>query len=102
MAATPWLLCSALKIKICFSIIRISHNPVEGGWGPLNKSSRPAHPSQILNRLDLAKLLMPKTLFLAVFTHFPCTKFRKWPPSNFGKMDADQDAKMAKYSVFWP
>ena len=36
---TPWLLWSALKIEVCFSIIKISHNPVEGGWGLLKKSS---------------------------------------------------------------
>ena len=43
VAATPWLLWRALKIEVCFSTMKISHNPVEGGWGPLKKSlSRPS------------------------------------------------------------
>ena len=47
MAATPWLLCSALKIELCFSIMQISNNPVKGGWGSVKRSSsRPTtHPS---------------------------------------------------------
>ena len=31
VAATPWLLWSALKIEVCFSILKINHYPVEGG-----------------------------------------------------------------------
>ena len=39
MAATPWLPWSALKIEVCFSIMQISNNPVEGGWESLKRSS---------------------------------------------------------------
>ena len=39
VAATPGLLWIVLKIEICFSIIKISNNPVEGGWGSLKRSS---------------------------------------------------------------
>ena len=47
MAATPWLPWSALKIEVCFLIMQISNNPVEGGWGSVKRSSsRPTtHPS---------------------------------------------------------
>ena len=40
VAATPWLIRSALEIEVFFQIMKISHNPMEGGWGCLNKFVR--------------------------------------------------------------
>ena len=42
VAATPRLLWIALKIEICFSIMKISQTPASDGWGSLKRSlSRP-------------------------------------------------------------
>ena len=65
MAATPWLLCSALKIELWFSIMQISNNPVQGGWGSVKRSSSRPNVHSLLSLLLLTLLSFSSLLLLS-------------------------------------
>ena len=74
MAATPWLPWSALKIEICFSIMKISNNPVEGGcWSLKRSSSRPNERVLISN--PVLSLETREGLFFFLDYEHPTTAF---------------------------
>ena len=73
VAGTPWLPWSALKIEVCFLIMQISNNPVEGGWASLKRSSsRP-------NLYVIDEIRFFSYLFLR-FSYFPPSFFplKQW------------------------
>ena len=74
MAATPWLPWSALKIEVCFSIMKISHNPVEEGWGRLEKSS--ARPTYIF--YDIFQVIIPDIRIFGYPDYFQADFFVSW------------------------
>ena len=60
--------------KICFSIMKISHNPVEEGWGRLEKSS--ARPTSIF--YDIFQVIIPDIQIFGYPDYFQADFFVSW------------------------
>ena len=101
MAATPWLLWSAQKIWVCFSIMQISNNPVEGGRGSVKRSSsRPAiwlYESMTLRLITGVDFLTLRLYDSMTVWHTRCIFSVSFPRRIQGILCGTQDVKKVKY-----